>query len=826
MIFPVNIARPKGGGVPGVQAGLFSAGSRRHFLQSVIPMYCLAVFFLFSAFTGLRAQSGARPQAFITGVVTCDGEPVEMASVYWAGTAVGVSTGRDGAFRLNVPAGRRTLLLTVALIGYRTVEIPVEQPVTKSFYEIELEEDTHTLNEVMVVGKSATRKINELAYNVVAVEVKQFHNTTMDLSHALDRVSGVRIRESGGTGSGFNFSLNGFTGRQVKFFIDGIPMENFGSSFQINNIPVNLAERIEVYKGVVPIAFGADALGGAVNIVTGSRTNNYFDASYSFGSFNTHKSCINAGYTSPQGFTVQANLFQNYSDNNYPVDVDVADLSTGLYENRRVKRFNDNYHNETLIVNAGVTGKRYADRLLVGITLGQNRADIQTAARMDRVFGARFRRGNIVMPSIRYAKKDLFVKGLDVNVTGNYNLGFEQTVDTVARQYNWLGEYKEKPAPGGELSRTLYRYNNHNGLLTANVAYKINERHSVMFNDVFNVFDRTGSDAANPDNEEARLPRKTVKNVAGLGYKFDYSERWNTSVFVKYFTQSTSSFTTVYYTSEGTVYPELKTRFDRLGYGLASAYFLLTDLQLKFSYEKSYRLPENEELFGDANTLLGNTELRPESSDNVNVGLNWNIVAGRNHGLIFDGNLIVRNAVDYIRPQQNTNGTHQVMTNQRDVMNIGYNGEVRYSYRRLLTAGVNMTYQNLRNNTRYEEGSTRESTVYRDRIPNMPYLFGNGDVNLFFPGAGGRHNNLSIGYNLLFVYEYYLRWPSQGASGSKYTIPTQLSQDVNVTYAIRDGRYNISAECRNITDAGLYDNFSLQKPGRSFSVKFRYFIGR
>ncbi|MDR1382103.1 MAG: TonB-dependent receptor plug domain-containing protein, partial [Tannerella sp.] len=778
MIFIFDVIRPGNCNVSETYAVPFFAGCRRYFSQGVVSGFrkrlqsCrLSAVFLILASACLHAQSGARPQTFITGVVTSGGEPVEMAAVYWAGTTVGTATGVDGKFRLDVPAGTRRLVLTVSLIGYRTREIPVAYPVTEFFHDIEIEEDALTLNEVMIIGKSSARKINELAYNVVAVDVKQLHNTTVDLSHALDRISGVRIRESGGVGSGFNFSLNGFTGRQVKFFIDGIPMENFGSSFQINNIPINLAERVEVYKGVVPIAFGADALGGAVNIVTGSRQNSYLDASYSAGSFNTHKSCINAGYVSATGFTVQLNLFQNYSDNNYPVDVSVADLSTGLYEDRRVKRFHDNYHNETLIASVGVTGKKYADKLLAGVTLGQNKADIQTAARMDRVFGARFRRGNILMPSVRYSKKDLFVEGLDVNVTGNYNFGYEQTVDTVARQYNWLGDFKEKPAPGGELSRTLYRYNNHSGLLTANVAYKIDERHSVMINDVFNVFDRTGSDAADPDNREARLPRKTVKNVAGLGYRFDYSDRWNTSVFVKYFTQSTSSFITVYNSATGTVYPELKNRFDKLGYGLASAYFLLTDLQFKFSYEKSFRLPENEELFGDANTLLGNTELRPESSDNVNVGLNCNITAGRDHGLILDGNLIIRNAVDYIRPQQNTNGTHQVMTNQRDVVNVGYNGEVRYSYRRLLTAGINMTYQNLRNNTRYEEGSTRESTVYRDRIPNMPYLFGNGDANFFFPGVGGRDNTLSIGYNLLFVYEYYLRWPSQGASGSKYTIP-------------------------------------------------------
>ena len=123
------------------------------------------------------------------------------------------------------------------------------------------------------------------------------HNSTLDLSHALDRISGVRIRETGGVGSNSTFSLNGFSGRQVRFFIDGVPMENFGTSFQINNIPINLAERIEVYKGVVPISFGADALGGAVNIVTTKRAGRYIDASYSYGSFNTHKSYINVGYT-------------------------------------------------------------------------------------------------------------------------------------------------------------------------------------------------------------------------------------------------------------------------------------------------------------------------------------------------------------------------------------------------------------------------------------------------------------------------------------------------------------------------------------------------
>jgi outer membrane cobalamin receptor len=144
------------------------------------------------------------------------------------------------------------------------------------------------------------------------------------LSHALDRVSGVRVREAGGVGSRSELSINGFSGNQIKVFIDGVPMDNFGSSFQLNNIPVNLADRVEVYKGVVPIWLGGDALGGAVNIVTNSKPRTYVDASYSFGSFNTHRSAVNAGYTAKSGFTTEINAFQNYSDNNYWVNVDAA----------------------------------------------------------------------------------------------------------------------------------------------------------------------------------------------------------------------------------------------------------------------------------------------------------------------------------------------------------------------------------------------------------------------------------------------------------------------------------------------------------------------
>ncbi len=226
----------------------------------------------------------------------------------------------------------------------------------------------------------------------------------------------MKLRESGGVGSDMQLMLDGFSGKHVKIFIDGVPQEGVGSSFALNNIPVNFAERIEVYKGVVPVGFGTDAIGGVVNIVTNKKRRNWFlDASYSFGSFNTHKSYVNFGQTLDNGFTYEINAFQNYSDNDYYVDAPVKDFETGRLDTdkkERVKRFNDTYHNEAIIGKLGFVNRKWADRLLLGFTYSNMYQDIQTGVRQNTVYGEKHRKGHSLMPSLEYNKRNLFTDGL------------------------------------------------------------------------------------------------------------------------------------------------------------------------------------------------------------------------------------------------------------------------------------------------------------------------------------------------------------------------------------------------------------------------------
>lgn len=141
------------------------------------------------------------------------------------------------------------------------------------YIEVILDPENEALDEAVVTAAGGVGRVKRSAFNAVAVDVKGLGNSTQNLSDALTRLPGMKLRESGGVGSDMQLMLDGFSGRHVKVFIDGVPQEGVGSSFSLNNIPVNFAERIEVYKGVVPVGFGTDALGGVINIVTNRNRN-------------------------------------------------------------------------------------------------------------------------------------------------------------------------------------------------------------------------------------------------------------------------------------------------------------------------------------------------------------------------------------------------------------------------------------------------------------------------------------------------------------------------------------------------------------------------
>lgn len=691
--------------------------------------------------------------------------------------------------------------------------------------------DSVLLEEVQVVGKSKARRMQEQAYAISVLDLKKQYQTAAPLNKLLNSVTSVKIREDGGLGSNYSFSLNGFSGNQVKFFIDGIPMDNFGSSFNLANISANMADRIEVYKGVLPVYLGSDALGGAVNIV--SRKNaNYLDATYSIGSYNTHRFSINGAYTSHGGFTIRANAFANYSDNNYKVWAPIVNLSTNKQEGYEwVKRFNDGYHSFGLKVESGIVGKSWADYLLLGLIASTDKNNVQTGATMDAVYGGVKTKSFSIIPSIKYKKDDLFLPGLSLSLYGTYNIVNTQNVDTLARKYNWKGEYVTSTSAGeGYLTDATIKERQWQA--NANLNYVIDDHQSVTLNNVFTAMRRKSDDKMYPDDEMNNVPQQLTKNITGLGYQVRF-QRWNANIFGKMYRLYSSTYKLMDQFTDNQRWEKVSDRKHRFGYGAAATYYILPSLQAKVSFERAFRMPETVEMFGDGMVQKSNPDLKPESSNNFNAGLLFDQNFGP-HRVQAEVNYIYRNTKDFIlKGVSLTSNPTTSYDNIGKVHTRGIEASLGYSYKRNLHINGNFTYQDIKDKLEFEKSQNTyvgdgitENITFGQRLPNIPYLFMNGHADYNFFDFGWKGNTLSLNYDIQYIHSYYLSFTGLGAKATKKVIPEQLSHNVSLGYSMKDGRYSVILECTDITNEKLYDNYRLQKPGRTFNMKFRYYISK
>jgi len=776
---------------------------------------------LFLTITNIYCQT---TKVKISGIiVTNNGKPAEGVSVALKGTAYATLTNEKGEYVIKAQPGN--YVLAVSYVGFKSKQTKITLGESnKIVSNITLEEDTAALDEVQVAGKSKVQRVRQQAYNVAAIDLKRTYNTSADLNQVLSTTTGVRVRETGGMGSDFKFSLNGFSGNQVKFFMDGIPIDSYGSSFTLNNIPVNLAERIEVYKGVVPVELGSDALGGAVNIITNQSVKRYIDASYSFGSFNTHKVAINTRFSGKNGLVANINAFANYTDNSYKVEGTTSNSDGTFNPSQNYKHFHDGYKSGAIMAEVGVKGKKYADYLLFGMMASANNKQIQTGTTMERVVGLAFNDSKAFVPSIKYKKDSLFTKNLSVNFIASYNVVKSRAVDTSSYRYSWDGSryWSRVNNSGGELNneKTIYVYDDNSFQANTNFKYDLNEKQYFALNYSVNNLKRKEDD----EYKTIIKPGSPTlnKNILGLSYNLAaFDRKLSVIAFVKKYFLNTSMNVSEYVNSQY-VFNTLNSSFDDIGYGTALAYFITSEVQFKTSFEHAYRLPTADEMLGDGLLVRPTPTLKPESSDNLNAGFNYKKFL-TNHSFEFQGNFIYRNAKDFIRIA--TQGVQSAYENEYNVRVTGFDASVHYAFKNWLTFEVNATQQKTIDTNKFDPpGSNIPNADNGSQLANVPIFYANASIGFNFRKIRTADDNLSINLFTNYVDEYYLVSTKNGSPDSRKTIPEQLTQNVSAAYVFGKGKYNIGLECNNVADTKVYDYFKVQKPGRSFAIKFRYFL--
>ena len=300
-------------------------------------------------------------------------------------------------------------------------------------------------------------------------------------------------------------------------------------------------------------------------------------------------------------------------------------------------------------------------------------------------------------------------------------------------------------------------------------------------------------------------PKRNTKNITGLSYRLAISPKWNLSVFGKYYSQYCSGMLSTSSTGMGDYVPHSATT-GAFGYGAAGTWFIIKSMQAKLSYEKAYRLPTIEELFGDEDLEMGSIALRPENSDNFNLNLTWSDNFGK-HGLYAEGSLIYRDTKDYIMRRTDSPERRQALRLIREPREGGhqrFNISLRYSFSHWPECGRTFNSLDLRNNERYVAGGTQqESLTYKARIPNQPYLFrqrGRASAGVTSSGKGTPCPSLmtismstaSLSTGRASVRPRPSRWCRH-----------KFSHNIGISYSIKGGKYNLSFECRNLTDERL-----------------------
>jgi len=90
-----------------------------------------------------------------------------------------------------------------------------------------------------------------------------------DLGSLLLEVPGANVTRQGGLGALSTVSLRGSNPDEVRVYLDGVPLNQaVGGAVDLSTLPLGDVERVEVYRGSTPIAFGESALGGVIAIST------------------------------------------------------------------------------------------------------------------------------------------------------------------------------------------------------------------------------------------------------------------------------------------------------------------------------------------------------------------------------------------------------------------------------------------------------------------------------------------------------------------------------------------------------------------------------
>lgn len=670
------------------------------------------------------------------------------------------------------------------------------------------------VQEVTVKGASAAERLRRSAHAVEVVELERAKQSAVDLGEVLARRSSLKVQREGGLGSMGRYSLNGLSGDRVRFFVDGVPLELTAYQMGIGNVPVGLVDRVELFQGVVPVRFGADALGGAVNLVTDeSLQQTRASASYEMASFHTHRLALaGRAYSEQLRAFARVSAFLDTTDNDFPVEAEVFDDS-GSVSTDTVRRFHDGYHGRGVTLGAGLAKRSWVDRLVAQAYVADYARDVQSNALMTVPYGEVTYGRDAWGGSLSYRKR--IAKTWRVDALLGYAARQSQFRDLSRCRYDWYGRCFIELELAGEIDsipldqqvdeRTLYgRFD---------LTFSPLPQHLLMLSLSPRLVSRDGHDdrIAADKYDPLRAERRQDSEVLGLEYEVTHG-RVAAAAFVKQYFQRAHSSERL---PTGAV-RENDTHQPYFGAGDSLRIGLFPGAYVKGAFEHAVRLPTTDERFGDGGLIADNLALEPETSENVTLSAELEPVdspLGAFRGKLGGSGRRVGAMIVLL-----SNGSYYQYSNVLNARALAAEANIGWSaLGDRFGLEWNASYQDVRNTSTTGPGALFEG----DRIPNLPFFQTSGAAYARFPGIIHPRDRLELAWDVRHVRSFYRGWESAGAAGVKLEVPSQTVHGIAVSHVSPGDAATLtnSFEVHNLTDAKAFDFYGAQRPGRSFHWK-------
>lgn len=682
--------------------------------------------------------------------------------------------------------------------------------------------------EVTVEGRlNRFDQLQQSADAVTVVRLQEVRRRSTDLGEVLARTPGVVVRRAGGLGSESRLSLGGLYDDAVQVFVDGVPISLSGLPTNVSAVSVNIVSHLEIYHGVVPLRLSADALGGAINLVTDSSYEDQAGVSYQIGSFGMHRGTgIAQARNDDTGFVSRVSGYFDYAKNNFDIDVEVPD-ERGRLSPARVQRFHDSYRAYGYTAEVGYVDKPWAERLILKGYYGRYTKDYQHNVVMTVPYGEVTYGDRSAGAHLLYEQS--FAETISVQAVGviaHRSFDFSDESEWV---YNWFGDRGRERRVAGEIeaeprNQTLWR-NSVFGRALA--SWTPSPNHAIRLTTSPTYSSQTGDERRQLD-PNARDPLTALANmrrlISAVGHEWHalpYAGKRDPKFSEDFALENIFSIKHYHYATNaeqpmpGNVFRRKDIERNLWGVNEGIRYGLTRWLFVKGSYEYSTLLPSPQQVFGDGGFILPNVALLPETSHNMNLGL---LVDAKNSAT---GSWLA--SVTGIRRDTHEQivllGNDRFFTYQNvyDTLLHGLQTSVDWmTHDRMLQLNVGGEYLDPRNAS--DAGPFKG---YKgDRIPNRPNLMGSWGARVRFDELW-MNGELEAFYQGRYTEGFFRGWESQGLREFKQRVDSQTSHDVGMIYqwSMASGRLSTSVEVQNAMDAKLFDNYGQQKPGRAYFAK-------